>query len=497
MNGLIDSGLMLTITVLFPAIGAGLIMLFVKSKTVSSVRQFAIIIGLIELIFSAIICFGYDFEKGGLQFSHVMGPWIRVIDAKYSIGVDGLSAPLVLLTGLLTLAAIFSSISIKDRVSEYYIWIFVLQSAVMGVFVAQDLLLFFIFWELELIPMYLLISTWGSGRKQYSAMKFLIFTFGGSAFMLIGILLLYLGVGTMDIPSISSMEKLLLPVSTSIVFLLFFVGFAVKLPVWPLHTWLPDAHTDAPTGVSVILAGVLLKMGGYGLIRINVGIFPDTAMDFSGLIALLAVINILVGAFVTFRQTDLKRLIANSSVSHMGFVLLGISSIGAASTEAALVGVTGAALQMFTHGTITGLLFVCVGLIYDRAHTRHIPDFSGLAGKMPVMAIFFLLAGLASLGLPITSGFVAEIMIFLGAFQYSEILTILGTLGVFLAAGYILWNLRTVLFGPQMDRWSKLNDINVLEACAPVILSISIILIGVYPKILTDIISTGIVGILR
>ena len=270
--------------------------------------------------------------------------------------------------------AVLASWNIEKRVREYFIWLLVLQTGVMGVFTALDFVLFFLFWELELIPMFFLIAIWGSGRKEYSAMKFLIFTILGSAFMLVGILALFFSTGTFDmteLPAAIQAGALVLP--AGLIFLLLFVGFAVKLPVWPLHTWLPDAHTDAPTAASVMLAGVLIKMGGYGMIRVSTAMFPDVISDVAWLLAAAGAMNVLYGAVVTMRQTDLKRLIAFSSVSHMGFVLLGISSVVGVGGAVSPVGLTGASLQMFTHGTITGLLFLLVGLMYEKAHTRYIP----------------------------------------------------------------------------------------------------------------------------
>ena len=324
--------------------------------------------------------------------------WIESLNVQYFLGVDGLSAPLVFLTGLLGLCAVFASWKVNDRVKEHFFWLLVLQTAVMGVFMSLDFVLFFIFWELELVPMYFLISIWGTGRKEYSAMKFLIFTIAGSALMLIGILVLYFSTGTFDMTELGNRNLTDLLIPAQMVFLLFFVAFAIKLPVWPVHTWLPDAHTDAPTAGSVMLAGVLIKMGGYGLIRINTAMFPGITSDYSWLIVTLAVVSIMYGAMVTIRQSDLKRLIAYSSVSHMGLVLLGIASLGAAGQVSA-VGLNGAAMQMFTHGTITGLLFLLVGQVYEKAHTRYIPDMGGLASRMPFLATAMIVAGLASLGL--------------------------------------------------------------------------------------------------
>lgn len=482
--------MLLTATVFLPLAGAALILLL--GHNVRRVRLLAAAVGVADFLLALLVFTRYDRAEGGFQLTDKLEAWIPQLDIQYHLAVDGLSAPLVLLTGLLGLAAIYSSWSIDTRHREYFAWLLTLQAAVMGVFTAQDFVLFFIFWELELIPMFFLISVWGSGRKEHSAMKFLLFTFTGSAFMLVGLLTVFFSTGTFDMTRLVGMDlsNLLLP--SQLVFAFFFIAFAVKLPVFPLHTWLPDAHTDAPTAVSVMLAGVLLKMGGYGLIRINVSMFPEVASAAATALAVLAVISILYGAFVTFRQTDLKRLVANSSISHMGFVLLGVSSVGAAAEHLSPVGLTGAAMQMFSHGAVTGLLFVMVGVVYDKAHTRHIPDLGGLAGQMPFAAVAFLVAGLASLGLPATSGFAAEIMVFLGTFPAHGVLTALATVGVLMAAGYVLWTLQRSLFGPRRDRWADLGDVSVIEAVAPVLLMAAILAVGLYPAFLSDVFITGV-----
>ena len=490
-------GPLLTATVFLPAVGALVIFAFVRSDR--SVRAWALGVALVDLVLSLLVFSMFDRSEGAARFQFVeQFSWFSVdtFEASYLLGVDGLSAPLVALTGLLGICAILASWHVDIRVKEHYIWLLVLQTSVMGVFTSLDLLLFFLFWELELVPMYMLISIWGAGRKEYSAMKFLIFTLLGSAFMLVAIVAIFLTpeIGTFNMIELSQAETMLsggvlIPLAS--LFWMFFIAFAIKLPTWPVHTWLPDAHTDAPTAASVMLAGVLLKMGGYGLLRINVGMFPDQAEQYAWVLVALGVVSVLYGAVVTIRQTDLKRLIAYSSVSHMGLVMLGIGSIGITEGTLTSAGLNGAAMQLFTHGTITGLLFLATGLVYDKAHTRYIPDLGGVAGRMPVVATAFLIAGLASLGLPGLSGFVSEVLVFLGAFRAYPWPTALAVIGIVLAAGYILWMMERAFFGRPRDRFSDLTDANLIEAAPLVLLVITIVGIGVYPALLTEVFEIG------
>jgi NADH-quinone oxidoreductase subunit M len=491
------SGL-LTATVFLPAAGALAILLLVRGDR--NIRSFAVLVALADLVLSIVVFSVFDRGGGAGRFQLVdRFTWIPgdSLPASYFLGVDGLSTPLVALTGLLGMCAVLSSWHINLRVREYFFWLLLLQTAVMGVFTSLDLLLFFVFWELELVPMYMLIATWGTGRKEYSAMKFLVFTILGSAFMLVAIVAVFLtpGVGTFDMTQLSTKGAILTSANVLIplagLFWLFFAAFAIKLPSWPVHTWLPDAHTDAPTAASVMLAGVLLKMGGYGLLRINVGMFPVQTDQYAWALMTLGVISVLYGAVVTLRQTDLKRLIAYSSISHMGLVMVGIGSVAVTHGELTVTGLNGAAMQLFTHGTITGLLFLGVGLVYDKTHTRYIPDLGGLAGRMPIVSSAILVAGLASLGLPGLSGFVSEVLVFLGAFRAFAWPTVLAVLGIVLAAGYILWMMERAFFGAQRERFSQVADASLVEALPLGLLVISIVGVGVYPALLTDVFRLG------
>lgn len=491
------SGL-LTPIVFLPAAGALVILILIRGDR--NVRLFATLVGLADLALTLVVFILFNGAEGAPRFQFIdRFDWIttETLNASYFLGVDGLSAPLVLLTGLLGFCAIVASWSINFRVKEYFIWLLTLQTAVMGLFASLDLLLFFLFWELELVPMYMLISIWGTGRKEYSAMKFLIFTILGGASMLVAIVAVFLSsdVDTFDMTRLLEPGTMLSSIGVVLplgaLFWLFFVAFAIKLPSWPVHTWLPDAHTDAPTAASVMLAGVMLKMGGYGLLRINVGMFPEQVQTYAWVLVALGVISVLYGAVVTLRQTDLKRLIAYSSVSHMGLVLVGIGSVGVAAGEVTVTGLSGAAMQLFTHGTITGLLFLGVGLIYEKAHTRYIPDLGGLANRMPFVAVAFLVAGLASLGLPGLSGFVSEILVFFGAFPAFPWPTALAVLGIILAAGYILWMMQRTLFGPGREYFNNLTDASFVEAVPLVLLVISIVVVGVYPAFLTEVFQAG------
>ena len=509
----------ISLTIFLPVISAVIILFFLKNK--KTIRYFANITTGIVFIFSLLIFLSYDTDLSGFQMIDYFERWIpfEYLRSSYIVGVDGLSAPLVLLTGILGFVSTLASTKVEKRVKEYHIWLLVLISSVFGVFVSLDLLLFFIFFEFELIPMYMLISIWGSGRPKYSAMKFVLFTLFGGALMLIGILSIYMSpdigtlmmvslpeLGLVGIPELIQYSNLLIP--ASFVFFLFFIAFSIKLPSWPMHSWLPDAHTDAPTAVSVMLAGVLLKMAGYGLIRINIGFFQNTngftIYDVSLYISILAAVSVVYGGIITVRQTDMKRLIAFSSISHMGFVMLGVSAIGQSSMQSSIAGINGAALQMFTHGTITGLAFLMVGYTYERTHTRHIPHLGGLWHKIPVIAVFFFISGFASLGLPMLSGFVSEIMIFLSVYKIWPVATIISAFGVVLAAGYILWMIQRIFFGVKPpdeifsdDIYEKIRDVKKLDLLPILLLTIPVILVGIWPSFLTDMINLGVEGVIR
>ncbi|MFH0914007.1 MAG: NADH-quinone oxidoreductase subunit M, partial [Chloroflexota bacterium] len=363
----------LSLIIFLPALAA-LLIAAIPGLSRRGIRTIALLFTAVSFVLSLVLFAGFDRSAGaGMQFQEKVS-WIPAINAFYHVGVDGLSLPLVILMTFLGVLVVLISWKIDLRPREYFAWVLLLETSILGVFASLDLLLFFLFWEIEVIPMYFLISLWGTGRREYSAIKYVLYTLFGSAFMLAGILSIYFITGSLSIMDISqkglAMVQSVMPVAG--LFLLLLIGFAVKLPVFPLHTWLPDAHTDAPTAVSVVLAGALLKMGGYGMIRIVIGFLPVAAKVFAPILVALAVVNVLYGAAVTLRQTDVKRLIAYSSVSHMGYVLLGIFALG----EASLVGAT---LQMFSHGVITGLLFAMAGLVIHNVHERDLRKLGGLA----------------------------------------------------------------------------------------------------------------------
>lgn len=492
----------------------------------------------VALVFSALVLLltlftWYRIQASGQGFGDlthlrdaVNVPWIRFkagniqFNVDYFLGVDGLSLPLVILNAFLTLLAVIGGWK-KTNVRNYMALILFLEAGVMGVFMALDLFLFFLFWEVELAPMFLLIGIWGNEQMKhgvpgrvYSAWKFLLYTFFGSIFMLAGILLVYFNnAGLPGATATASMAYFADPahmvkgsipflgVTTSLqllAFLLIFVAFAVKIPMFPFHTWLPDAHTDAPTEVSVLLAGVLLKMGAYGLIRICFTLFPQGVHDFSGWLAVIAIVNIIYGAAICLVQKDMKKLIAYSSVSHMGIVLLGVAAAAGngdvAFREAALMGAT---VQLISHGIISGLLFFCVGVIYDVAHTREIAAFGGVAKRMPVLGTIFVFAAMASAGLPGLAGFVAEYMVFTSSFKIWTVATIISVFTMILTAGYLLWMMKRVFFGPFNKKWDWLPDASRREMIPLFSLAALTLIVGVYPKFLIDVITPSLTHIMQ
>ncbi|SVA25107.1 uncharacterized protein METZ01_LOCUS77961 [marine metagenome] len=469
---------LLSLILLVPLVGA-IILLFVDRRRDDTIRWIANIVASLGFLVSLPLWFWYDSANPDWQFVE-RAPWIPSIGAEYFLGVDGFSSLLVLLTTLMGMIAILSSwTAITERVKEYYIFLLVLQTGMIGAFITLDFLLFFLFWEVMLVPMYFLIGIWGSDNRLYSAIKFFLYTLVGSVVMLLGILAVYFyqysvtGVYTFDV---TQFHELNMPVDLQWwVFLAFFLGFAVKVPMFPFHTWLPDAHTDAPTAGSVILAAVLLKMGTYGFIRFSLPILPDATVSFVPLIAGLSIVGIIYGALVALSQSDWKRLVAYSSVSHMGLVMLGMFALTP-------VGITGSIIQQINHGISTGALFLIVGIVYERRHTREISEYGGLSKTMPVYAAVFLIMTMSSIGLPTLNGFIGEILILQGIFVVSKWWAAVAATGIVLGAAYMLWLYQRTMFGTiDNPKNEGLADLNVRELATFVPLIILAVWIGLYP----------------
>ncbi len=477
----------LSLVVWFPAVGAMAILFFMKKTQETQIKWMANIVAFVGFLLSLPLWFAFDNNGPQFQFQERYD-WIPSIGVSYYFGMDGISLLLVMMTTMLGFIAVLSSWSaIRDRIKQYYVFLLLLQTGMLGVFVTLDFFLFYVFWEVMLVPMYLLIGIWGGPRKLYAAIKFFLYTLVGSVLMLLGILALYFayhdatGIYTFDITQLWSIDY---PAGLQFwVFLAFFIGFAIKVPMFPFHTWLPDAHVEAPTAGSVILAGVLLKMGTYGFVRFSLPLLPDASKEAVWRVLGLAVIGIIYGALVALVQSDWKKLVAYSSVSHLGFVMLGIFAL----TE---LGLQGGILQMINHGLATGGLFLIVGIMYEQTHTREIAAYGGIAKVVPVFAAFFLIIALASMGLPLLNGFIGEFMILQGTFASDYAgprYAVFAVSGIVLGAAYLLWLYQRVMLGPfDKPEHLTLKDVSLREHATLVPIIAFCIFIGVYPKPFLD-----------
>ncbi len=495
---------LLSLILFIPAIAA-LVMLFLPEGEKQLFRWLALGASLIPFILSLVVWFRFDANQPGFQFeeSYV---WYEAIGSSFHVGVDGLSLTMVLLTTLLTPLAILASFTIDDRVKAYMMLFLFLETGMLGVFMALDLLIFFVFWEVGLVPMYFLINQWGSANRNYASLKFMIYTMGGSLGLLLGIQLLGVLFGTYDLQEIAANWSTYtapiagIPASTvkAVAFWAFVIAFAIKVPVWPFHTWLPDAHTEAPTAGSMILAGVLLKLGAYGFLRLILPLYPDEARIFAGALALLATAAIVFGAFASYAQTDFKRLVAYSSVNHMGFVVLGIAAAAlAAGTTDATIALNGAILQMFNHGLSAAGMFFLVGVIYERTHTRDLERFGGLFPLVPIYGGILIFTSMASLGLPGLNGFVSEFLVVRGTWPILTVYTAIAMLGLLFTGAYILKGIKMVLHGPLNEHWAhgehRLTEINTREILVMVPLMALILWIGIWPAWILDVINKAVV----
>lgn len=481
-----------------PVIGI-LAILFIPKDKKNAIRYTTLASTFITFVLTLVLYCQFDTSVADMQsqFSvHV--PWIKQFNIYYSLGVDGISLPMIILTGLLFFICTLSSWTVEKSVKAYFGLILMLQASVFGVFLSLDFFLFYVYWEVMLLPMFFLIGMWGGENREYAAIKFFLYTFFGSIFMLVGIIALYYASGAgADSFSILHLQggKFVNETITlfgtdysfeKVVFWAMFLGFAIKVPVFPFHTWLPHAHVQAPTAVSVILAGVLLKMGTYGFLRIAFPIFPAATVEYSTIIAALGCISVIYGALCAMAQNDVKKLVAYSSVSHMGFVMMGLAAM---TTQ----GMNGAVLQMFNHGTSTAMMFLMIGVIYERSHHRWIvrPDgtkgFGGLATHLPVYTVIFIIAMFASLGLPGLSGFISEALIFLGIFTVFPTITVIAVLGLLLGAAYLLWMYKRMFFGEVSAEVKTYTDMNKREVFYMLPLCVAVIVFGIYPTPILDI----------
>ncbi|MBI2521449.1 MAG: NADH-quinone oxidoreductase subunit M [Bdellovibrio sp.] len=467
--------------------------LLIPGKAHNTIRIWSLLVTAITFAMTILLYCQFDQAAPGMQeYFNIKFPWIEQFHIYYSLGVDGISLPMVLLTGLLFFLCILSSWTIEKSVKSYFALFLMLEASVFGVFLALDFFLFYVFWEVMLIPMFFLIGIWGGENREYAAVKFFLYTFAGSVLMLVGLIALYFQSGanseSFNILALQGGkfgDEVVTLFGTDwnfgiLVFIGMFIAFAIKVPIFPFHTWLPHAHVQAPTAVSVILAGVLLKMGTYGFLRIAFPILPEAAVYFRDWIAWLGLINVIYGALCAMAQSDMKKLIAYSSVSHMGFVMLGLAAM---TTQ----GTNGAVLQMFNHGTSTSMMFLMVGVLYERSHHRWIvrPDgtkgFGGLYTKLPIYSIVFIISMFASMGLPGLSGFISEALIFLGIYKEFTTITVLALIGLLVGAAYLLWMFKRMFFGEVIPSVAGYHDMNAREILYMAPLCITVILLGVYP----------------
>ncbi|NCP88193.1 MAG: hypothetical protein CO094_10605 [Anaerolineae bacterium CG_4_9_14_3_um_filter_57_17] len=495
-------------SILFFPILAALAILFFPTEQIKLIRWTALIASLVPFVLSLLLWGRFDASAAGFQFSEQY-PWYDAIHSSFHVGVDGLSLTMVMLTTLLTPLAILASFGVTDRVKAYMILFLLLETGMLGVFMAVDLLIFFVFWEVGLVPMYFLINQWGSANRNYASLKFMIYTMGGSLGLLLAIQMLGVLFQTYDLVTIYTRWNALeasanllpwfgsyLTVETvkTIAFWAFVIAFAIKVPVWPFHTWLPDAHTEAPTAGSMLLAGVLLKLGAYGFLRLVLPLYPAQSAQYAGWLAFLAVMAIIFGALGAYGQNDFKRLVAYSSVNHMGFVLLGVAAAAkVAGTADATIALNGAVFQMFNHGLSAAGMFFLVGVIYERAHTRDLNQLGGLFPIVPVYGAILLFTSMASLGLPGLSGFVSEFLVVRGAWASMPIFAALAMIGLLMTGAYILKGIKKVLHGPLNEHWAhgehQLTDISAREVIVMAPLMALILILGIWPAWLLDVIN--------
>ncbi len=441
-----------------------------------------------QLLIATYLYQNFDTATTAVQFAEKY-PWMPGYHIEYFMGVDGISISMVLLTAIICFMSVFASFGINRAEKGYYALLMLLDTGMMGVFVSLDFFLFYIFWEVMLLPMYFLIGIWGGPRREYAAIKFFLYTLFGSVLILLAMLGLYYygSPSTFDMTELAANAGRYTMTFQRIVWLALFIGFAIKIPAFPFHTWLPDAHVEAPTAISVILAGVLLKMGTYGILRVNYAILPGASHELAWLfLGVIGTVNIVYGAMCAMAQTDCKKLIAYSSISHMGYVMLGMASFTA-------VGINGAVLQMFNHGTVTAMLFILVGVIYDRAHHREIAGFGGIAQQMPIYAGITGFAFFAGMGLPGMSAFISEVLVLIGAWQTHPLMTVLGAATAVLTAGYLLWTFQRIYLGPFNEKYKGFPDLSFREGFTLVPLAVIVLILGVYPNAILGLLNTSLV----
>jgi NADH-quinone oxidoreductase subunit M len=479
---------LLSLIIWLPLLGAAAI-LFVPPAQTRAIRTIALAAAGLSFLLSLYAAANFDTTTGAMQFVESLA-WVPEMGMAYTLGLDGLSLPMVLLTTFISLACLLASAGMTDRVKAYFAWFMLLETAVLGVFAAQDWFLFYMFWEITLVPMFFLIGVWGGERKGPASLSFFLYTLGGSIFMLLGIIAVYANstTHTFDMALLQETTGTLSVQVQAMIFLGFFLGLAVKIPAFPLHGWLPLAHVEAPVPVSMFLSAILLKMGAYGLFRAG-ALLPTGLEYFLPILFGLGLVNIVYGALMAWRQTDLKAMVAFSSISHMGFVLVGVAAL-------TVTGFTGAVLQMVTHGIITAALFFLIGVIYDQAHTRTITEFSGMSRQMPMFGVFFALAFLASMGLPGLAGFVSEFHVILGAFTNWGLYVAIISIGVLVTADYSLRTIGRTLTGTFDPRWAHLRDVTPAQMIVAVPLTALIIGIGIFPSPLLNIITPSVTQII-